>query len=90
MVWLALDEAARRTTCRAADRRSRRRTPLHHLFRRRPEPPPEIRSLTTPQLDAVRCLVRDHARSARLGEDAAAALADAVTSRLSLELTDAG
>ncbi|MHC5260095.1 hypothetical protein ACYSUO_19640 [Streptomyces sp. UC4497] len=91
VVWLALDEAARRTTCRAAARRSRRRTPLlHHLFRRRPQPPPEIRPLTTPQLDAVRCLVRDHARSAHLGEDAATALADAVTSRLSLVLTDAG
>ncbi|MCX4832280.1 hypothetical protein OG746_26425 [Streptomyces sp. NBC_01016] len=91
VVWLALDEAARRTTCRAIDGRSRRRTPLlHHLFRRRPQAPPTIRSLTATQLDAVRRLVRDHARSARLGEDAAAALADAVTSRLSLELTDAG
>ncbi|MFJ9122444.1 hypothetical protein ACIRJS_00055 [Streptomyces sp. NPDC102340] len=90
VVWLALDEAARRTTCLAIDGRSRRRTPLlHHLFRRRPQPPPTIRSLTATQLDAVRRLVRDHARSARLGEDAATALADAVTSRLSLELTDA-
>ncbi|WP_328635340.1 hypothetical protein [Streptomyces sp. NBC_00356] len=90
VVWLALDEAARRTTCLAIDGRSRRRTPLlHHLFRRRSQPPPTIRSLTATQLDAVRRLVRDHARSARLGEDAATALADAVTSRLSLELTDA-
>ncbi|MGD6740213.1 hypothetical protein ACOKM3_00065 [Streptomyces sp. BH106] len=87
VVWLALDEAARRTACRAADRR----TPLlHHLFRRTPRPPPAIRSLTASQLDAVRHLVRDRARSARLGEDAAATLADAVTCRLSLELTDAG
>ncbi|WP_327668138.1 MULTISPECIES: hypothetical protein [unclassified Streptomyces] len=90
VVWLALDEAARRTACLVIDGRSRRRTPLlYHLFRRRPQPPPTIRSLTATQLDAVRRLVRDHARSARLGEDAAAALADAVTSRLSLELTDA-
>ncbi|WP_425841012.1 hypothetical protein [Streptomyces fractus] len=84
VVWLALDEAARRTT-----RRSRDRTPLaRRLFRRRPQPPPAIRSLTATQLDAVRHLVRAHARSARLGEDAATALADAVASRLALELTD--
>ncbi|MFF3492867.1 hypothetical protein ACFYWS_16080 [Streptomyces sp. NPDC002795] len=85
VVWLALDEAARRTTCRTADRR---KLLPHHLFRRTPRPPPAIRPLTSAQLDAVRHLVRDHARSARLGEDAATALADAVTSRLALELTD--
>ncbi|MER5438187.1 hypothetical protein [Streptomyces sp. NPDC002790] len=87
IVWLALDEAARRTTCRT----DKRRTPLlHHLLRRRPQPPPAIHPLTAAQLDAVRHLVRDHVRSARLGEDAATALADAVASRLALELTDAG
>lgn len=48
VVWLALDEAARRTTCRAIDGRSRRRTPLlHHLFRRRRQPLP--RSAPSPR-----------------------------------------
>ncbi|MEB8342104.1 hypothetical protein [Streptomyces endophyticus] len=90
VVWLALDEAARSTTCRTADRRTARRKPLlRHLFRRPARPAPELRCLSAAQLDAVRHLVHAHAHSARLGEDAAQALADSVVSRLALELTDA-
>ncbi|MGD6748547.1 hypothetical protein [Streptomyces sp. BH105] len=91
VVWLALDEAARSAACRAADGRAARHKPLlRHLFRRPPETPPELRCLSATQLDAVRHLVRVHAHAARLGEDAATALADSVAARLALELTDAG
>ncbi|MFI5662930.1 hypothetical protein [Streptomyces sp. NPDC051684] len=91
VLWLALDEAARSTTCPTDDCRPARRRPLlHQLFRRSPQPPPELRCLSAAQLDAVRHLVRAHAHAARLGEDAARALADSVVSRLMLELTDAG
>ncbi|MFD7295256.1 hypothetical protein ACFV9W_18400 [Streptomyces sp. NPDC059897] len=86
VLWLALDEAARGTTCKAA----RRKPLVYHLFRRPPQPPPELRCRTAAQLDAVRHLVHAHAHAARLGEDAAQALADSVAARLALELTDAG
>lgn len=83
VVWRALDEAARGTfACR--------KSLLSRLFRRPPQAPPELRCHSADQLDAVRDLVHAHAHAARLGEDAAQALADSVASRLALELTDAG
>ncbi|MGW2339626.1 hypothetical protein [Streptomyces sp. NPDC001661] len=83
VVWLALDEAARGAT-------ARRKPRLSQLLRRPPQAPPELRCHCAAQLDAVRDLVRAHAHAARLGEDAAKALADSVASRLALESTDAG
>ncbi|WP_306321923.1 MULTISPECIES: hypothetical protein [unclassified Streptomyces] len=83
VVWMAVDEAARRTTDRTVDRFTPRRTPLlHHLFRRRPPSPSSIQSLTPAQLNSVRHLVRDHARAARLGDTAAEEVARAVVCRL--------
>lgn len=81
VVWTAVDEAARGAGGGG-------RTVLDRLLGR-PRPAPVIHPRSTAQLEAVRHLVRDRARAARLGEDAATALAEAVTARLALELTKA-
>ncbi|MGP3769187.1 hypothetical protein ACTWJ8_00025 [Streptomyces sp. SDT5-1] len=82
VVWTAVDEAARGANAGG-------RTMVDRLLGR-PRPAPVIRPRSTAHLESVRHLVRERARAARLGEDAATALAEAVAARLALELTDAG
>ncbi|MCX4458722.1 hypothetical protein OOK58_43210 [Streptomyces sp. NBC_01728] len=90
VVWLVVDELARRGVEAAVDGTARpARSIWRWLLRRPPELPGTIPPLTPEQLGAVRQRVLERAGEAGLSGPAAEALADAVFYRLSRESVSA-
>jgi hypothetical protein len=86
VVWLVVDEAARRATGAATDSAIvRARSVSRRVLRRSPEPSRPMPSLSPQQINTVHQRVRERAQVAGLDEIAAEQLADAVVSRLARE-----
>lgn len=87
VVWLALDEVARRGVEAAADSvTSRLRAGIRRIFRRTRAAPRTVPALTREQIAAVRQRVLEKADEAGIRGERAVALADGVIARLVLEL----
>jgi hypothetical protein len=87
VVWLVVNEAVRHATARAVDGAVERALPrvraaVRRLLRRPPAPSPPVPPLSAGQLAEVHRQVLDRAGEAGVEETEAAALADAVVSRL--------
>ncbi|WP_158710373.1 hypothetical protein [Streptomyces sp. NRRL F-5126] len=87
VVWMAVDETARRAVGAVADSFVRRVSAgLRRMSGRAPQDPPPVPPLTADQLSAVHRRVRELAGASSVGRPQAEALADAVVSRLAREL----
>lgn len=83
VVWMAVDETARRALGAAVDSSARRASAtVRRVLRRPPQDPPPVAPLTPDQLDVVHQRVRELASASSIGGPQAEALADAVVSRL--------
>ncbi|MFJ3794587.1 hypothetical protein [Kitasatospora sp. NPDC090091] len=86
VVWLTVDQAARRAGEVAAENAARGTgTVLRRLFRRRSSESVTVPPLTREQLRGVRQQVQEAALDRGLSQDRASAIADAVVSRLALD-----
>ncbi|MFF4603486.1 hypothetical protein ACFY12_12140 [Streptomyces sp. NPDC001339] len=86
VVWPVVDEVARQAVRATVDTAARRiRRAVRGLLRRPPRSARTVPSLTSGQLETVHRKVRERAGEAGIERAAAAALADAVVSRLARE-----
>lgn len=84
VVWLVLDEAAKRAVDSAVDGAAKGAKALLHKVLRRRSAPVTVPVLTREQLGEVRRRVLETAAQRGLGQDRATAIADAVIARLAL------
>ncbi|MFG3282331.1 hypothetical protein [Streptomyces sp. NPDC048111] len=86
VVWMAVDETARRAVRSTLDASTRRLSVVARRLLRRPLPSPQaVTPLTSAQLSVVHQRVRELARASAIEVPQAQALADAVVSRLARE-----
>ncbi|MFJ7998833.1 hypothetical protein ACIQ7D_17055 [Streptomyces sp. NPDC096310] len=84
VIWLTLDQAARRFADTAVEVTSQRSTELLRRLFRRSRPPVTMPPLTREQLAEVRCLVLECAEQRGLPAQRASEVADSVVARLVL------
>jgi len=90
VVWLVVDEAARRVTGAAlTGTATRAKSVARRLLRRPPKPPQTVPPLTSAQLEAVHRSMLEYAARAGIEPSRAELLADTVVSRLARESADA-
>ncbi|WP_345603143.1 hypothetical protein [Pseudonocardia adelaidensis] len=88
VVWLVVDEAAKRAAESAVDGAARGTKALLRRVMRRPAAPVVVPALTREQLREVRQQVRETAEQRGLEPERAAAIADAVVVRMALAAGD--